>query len=144
MLMSAYGASLVKRSVVKLVGHKYMNRRISLAVARQRRVRRVRSALGAGRRPRLSVHATGRHIYTQLIDDSAGTTIVSANSCEPVLSSMFASGGNVDAASIVGRILAERAIEAGISHILFDRGGRRFHGRIAAVADSARKSGLLF
>ena len=121
-----------------------MNRRISLAAARHRRVGRVRSGLTSGRRLRLSVHATGRHIYTQLIDDTVGMTIVSANSCEPVVCSMFSSGGNVEAASVVGRILAERAIAAGVSHILFDRGGRRFHGRIAAIADSARKSGLLF
>ena len=121
-----------------------MNRRISLANARQRRVQRVRSGLGSGRYLRLCVHSTGRHIYTQLIDDNAGMTIVSASSCEPSVSSMFESGGNVEAAYVVGRILAERAIAAGISKILFDRGGRRFHGRIAAIADSARQCGLLF
>ena len=120
-----------------------MNRRISLANARHRRVCRVRSGLGSGRL-RLSVHATGRHIYTQLIDDNAGMTIVSASSCEPSVSSMFESGSNVAAASVVGRVLAERAIAVGISEILFDRGGRRFHGRIAAVADSARRCGLVF
>lgn len=121
-----------------------MNRRISLANARQRRVHRVRSGLGSGRRLRLSVHTTGRHIYTQLINDSEGLTIVSANSCEPYVLKMFESGGNVEAASVVGRILAERAIAVGISKILFDRGGGRFHGRIAAVADSARRCGLVF
>ena len=121
-----------------------MNRRISLAAARHRRVRRVRSGLGVGHRLRLSVHATGRHIYAQLIDDNAGITIVSANSCESIVSSMFASGGNVEAASVVGRVLAERAVAAGFTQVLFDRGGRRFHGRIAAVAESARIGGLLF
>lgn len=121
-----------------------MNRRISLAAARHRRVRRVRSGLSTGHRLRLSVHVTGRHIYTQLIDDNAGITIVSANSCELAVSSMFGSGGNVEAASVVGRVLAERAVAVGIIQILFDRGGRRFHGRIAAVADSARKGGLRF
>lgn len=121
-----------------------MNRRISLVAARLRRVRRVRSNLASGRRLRLSVHTTGRHIYTQVIDDLAGITIVSANSCEPAVFRLFRSGGNVEAASVVGRILAERAIAAGVSNILFDRGGRRFHGRIAAIADTARRCGLLF
>ena len=138
-----FDVSRAKLSVVKYTGF-IMNRRVSLANARQRRVCRVRSGLGSGCRLRLSVHATGRHIYTQIIDDNAGKTIVSANSCERLVSCMFESGSNVTAASVVGRILAERAVASGITNVVFDRGGRRFHGRIAAVADSARKCGLQF
>lgn len=121
-----------------------MNNRASLAAARHRRVHRVRRRLVSGGRLRLSVHATGRHIYTQLIDDEAGFTIVAANSCEPEIARLMESGGNVEAASVVGRVLAERALTAGVSRVLFDRGVRRYHGRIAAVAMSARCAGLLF
>ena len=120
-----------------------MNRRISLALARRRRVRRVRSRLSRNR-IRLSVHASGKHIYTQLIDDQSGVTIVAANSCESEVASMFKNGSNVKAAAIVGRVLAERAIAAGITDVVFDRGEKKFHGRIAAVAESARIGGLLF
>ena len=120
-----------------------MNRHLTLRAARRRRVRRVRSRLTCGRL-RLSVHASGRHIYTQLIDDRSGLTIVAANSCEPEVSRILESGSNVKGATIVGRVLAERAISAGISTVVFDRGGRKFHGRIAAVANSARTAGLLF
>lgn len=121
-----------------------MNRRTSLEAARHRRVHRVRGRLDARGRLRLTVHATGRHIYSQLIDDDAGITIVSANSCEPEISRLITSGGNVEAASIVGRVLSERAMVAGVRLVLFDRGGRRFHGRLAALAVSARIGGLLF
>lgn len=136
-------ASLVRHLEADRRGRE-MNKRVSLAAARRRRVMRVRSHLGVGSKPRLSVHATGRHIYTQLIDDVLGVTVVSANSCESTFSTAISSGGNVQAATVVGRLLAERALAAGISRVLFDRGGKRYHGRVAAVADSARAVGLVF
>ena len=109
-----------------------------------RRRRRVRSALKAraSGKPRLSVHRSGRHIYAQLIDDAAGKTIVSASSLDKDLKS--AGGATRDAASSVGKTLAERAKKAGVSAVVFDRGGFLFHGRVKALADAAREGGLKF
>ena len=106
----------------------------------ERRRRRVRTALKsrAGGRPRLSVHRSGRHIYAQIIDDAAGKTIVAANT----LGSK--AGANVDAAATVGKALAEAAVKAGVSTVVFDRGGFLFHGRVKALADAAREGGLEF
>ena len=121
-----------------------MNKVAAKSCALRRRVFRVRAKLCRQRCVRLTVHSTGRHIYAQVIDDKTGITVVSASSCEQVVSKLFKSGGNVEAASVVGRIVAERALNAGISVVVFDRGGRRFHGRIAAVANSARDTGIKF
>lgn len=121
-----------------------MNRVTAKSRALRRRVLRVRSRLSNQGNARLTVHSTGRHIYAQIVDDHAGFTVVSASSCESTISVHFKSGGNIAAAMVVGRIVAERALAAGISSVVFDRGGRRFHGRIAAVADSARGAGLDF
>ncbi len=106
----------------------------------ERRRRRVRTALKSrsGGRPRLSVHRSGRHIYAQIIDDAAGKTIVAANT----LGSK--AGANVDAAATVGKALAEAAVKAGVSTVVFDRGGFLFHGRVKALADAAREGGLEF
>jgi large subunit ribosomal protein L18 len=105
-----------------------------------RRRRRVRTALKAraGGRPRLSVHRSGRHIYAQIIDDAAGRTVVAANS----LGSK--AGANVTAAVDVGKALAEAAKKAGVTTVVFDRGGYLFHGRVKALADAAREGGLEF
>lgn len=121
-----------------------MNKIIAKSRALRRRVLRVRLKLCRQKVVRLTVHSTGRHIYAQIIDDNAGMTVASANSCEDEVAKLIKSGGNVEAASLVGRVVAERALAAGISVVVFDRGGRRFHGRIAAVADSARNVGLVF
>jgi large subunit ribosomal protein L18 len=105
-----------------------------------RRRRRVRTALKArsGGRPRLSVHRSGRHIYAQIIDDSKGHTVVAA-------STLGSKGGsNVDAAAKVGATLAEAAKKAGVTTVVFDRGGFLFHGRVKALADAAREGGLEF
>ncbi len=105
-----------------------------------RRRRRVRTALKAraGGRPRLSVHRSGRHIYAQIIDDTKGHTVAAAST----LGSK--SGSNVDAAAQVGKSLAEAAKKAGVTTVVFDRGGFLFHGRVKALADAAREGGLEF
>ena len=110
----------------------------------ERRRRRVRSALRAraGGKPRLSVHRSGRHIYAQVIDDAAGKTIVAASSLDKDLKDK--AGATCDSASSVGKALAERAKKAGVSAVVFDRGGFLFHGRVKALADAAREGGLEF
>jgi large subunit ribosomal protein L18 len=104
-----------------------------------RRRRRVRTALRArsGNRPRLSVHRTGRHIYAQIIDDAQGRTVAAANT-------LGAKGTDIDAAARVGKQLAEAAKQAGITTVVFDRGGFLFHGRVKALAEAAREGGLEF
>ncbi|MET1756782.1 50S ribosomal protein L18 [Novosphingobium sp. RD2P27] len=104
-----------------------------------RRRRRVRTALRArsGNRPRLSVHRTGRHIYAQIIDDAQGRTIAAANT-------LGAKGTDIDAATRVGQQLAEAAKQAGVTAVVFDRGGFLFHGRVKALAEAAREGGLEF
>jgi large subunit ribosomal protein L18 len=106
-----------------------------------RRRRRVRTALRsrAGTRPRLSVHRTGKHIYAQIIDDAEGKTIAAASTL-----GAKASGANVSAASQVGKDIAAAAKKAGVTSVVFDRGGFLFHGRVKALADAAREGGLEF
>ena len=111
---------------------------------RQRRHRRVRTKLlGTAERPRLAVFRSTRHISAQVIDDRAGVTLASASTIEADLRSGGGTG-NVDAATKVGKLVAERAKAAGIEKVIFDRGGFRYHGRVAALADAARESGLEF
>jgi large subunit ribosomal protein L18 len=107
----------------------------------ERRRRRVRTALKsrAGGKPRLSVHRTGRHIYAQLIDDASGRTLAAASTLGEDVS-----GANVDAAAKVGKAVAEAAKKAGVTSVVFDRGGYLFHGRVKALADAAREGGLEF
>ncbi|ANK13850.1 50S ribosomal protein L18 [Erythrobacter neustonensis] len=107
----------------------------------ERRRRRVRTALRAraGGKPRLSVHRTGRHIYAQIIDDAAGKTVAAASTLGGSVS-----GANVDAAAEVGKQIAEAAKKAGVTTVVFDRGGFLFHGRVKALADAAREGGLEF
>lgn len=109
----------------------------------ERRRRRVRTALKAraGGRPRLSVHRSGRHIYAQIIDDAAGKTLAAASS---LVKGAKATGANVAAAAEVGKALAEAAKKAGVTTVVFDRGGFLFHGRVKALADAAREGGLEF
>ena len=111
--------------------------------ARGRRHRRVRKKVrGTTARPRLSVFRSSRHTYAQLIDDANGQTVASASTMET--DARTATSGTVDAAKAVGTRLGERAKAAGITAVVFDRGGFRYHGRVAAVADGARESGLEF
>jgi large subunit ribosomal protein L18 len=114
-----------------------------LSVFEQRR-RRVRTALRSkgGGRPRLSIHRTSQHIYAQVIDDSKGLTLASASTLEPTVRGT--TGATTTAAADVGKRLAERAKAAGVSAVVFDRGGFLFHGRVKALADGAREGGLEF
>jgi large subunit ribosomal protein L18 len=108
---------------------------------RVRRHRRVRKkVLGTAERPRLAVFRSNKHIYAQAIDDIAGRTIASASTMEAA--QRAGSTATVDAATAVGKLLAERAKAAGITTVVFDRGGFKYHGRVAAVADGARAAGL--
>ena len=110
----------------------------------EKRRRRNRTALRArsGGRPRLSVHRSGRHIYAQIIDDAAGKTVAAASTLEKDVRAT--TGANVDAAVSVGKRVAERAKAAGVTTVVFDRGGFLFHGRVKALADAAREGGLEF
>ena len=110
----------------------------------EKRRQRVRTALRSrsGTRPRLSVHRSGRHIYAQVIDDEAGKTVAAASSLEK--DARKSTGATVDAAAAVGKVVAERAKKAGVTKVVFDRGGFLFHGRVKALADAAREGGLEF
>ena len=111
---------------------------------RIRRHRRVRKKVsGDSARPRLNVFRSLSHIYAQIIDDDAATTLVSASSAEKELRSL-GSGGNLKAAEAGGKLIAERAKAAGIEAVRFDRGGYQFHGRVKRLADAAREAGLRF
>lgn len=121
-----------------------MNKIAAKSRTRQRRVLRVRSKICDKSGARLTVHSTGRHIYAQVINDALGRTVASASTCEDAISASLKTGGNVEAARLVGRVVAERAIASGVTRVVFDRGGKRFHGRVAAVANSARSVGLQF
>lgn len=110
--------------------------------ARRQRRARFKLRQTAGGKPRLSVFRSSKHIYAQVIDDSKSVTLASASSVEKELD--VAKGWNKEAAAEVGKRVAERAIQAGVSEIVFDRGGYIFHGRIKALADAAREAGLKF
>ena len=107
---------------------------------RVRRHQRVRkSVAGSGERPRLAVYRSNRHIYAQLIDDAQARTVAAASDLE---AKVAAEGNKTDKAKAVGQVLARKAREAGIERAVFDRGGRLYHGRVAAVAEGAREGGL--
>lgn len=108
---------------------------------KDRRHRRVRKkVIGTPERPRLAVFRSNRHIVAQVIDDRAGTTLAAASTVEATLRA--GATGNTTAASEVGRLVAERAMAAGVTRVVFDRGGSRYHGRVAALAAAAREAGL--
>jgi len=115
--------------------------KLSLFAKRRQRVRTKLRAKGT-MRPRLSIHRSGRHIYAQIIDDTAGKTLVAASSLEKDARST--TGATVDAANAVGKTVAERAKAAGVTQVVFDRGGFLFHGRVKALAEGAREGGLEF
>jgi large subunit ribosomal protein L18 len=110
----------------------------------ERRRQRVRTSLRkrGGNRPRLSIHRSGKHIYAQVIDDTAGRTVASASTIDKDVKGK--GGATVESAQDVGRRVAERAKAAGVSQVIFDRGGFLFHGRVKALADAAREGGLEF
>ena len=113
-----------------------------LELRRRRHARVRRRVHGSAERPRLAVFRSNKHISAQLIDDDAGRTLAAASSVEGELRS--GPGGNIDAASKVGALVATRAKAAGITTVVFDRGGFAYHGRVAALADAARTEGLEF
>ena len=115
--------------------------KLSLFDRRRRRVRTVLRARSAGK-PRLSVHRSGRHIYAQVIDDAEGRTLVAASTLDKDLRGK--TNATTEGAKQVGRTLAERAKAAGVTNVVFDRGGFLFHGRVKALADAAREGGLEF
>ena len=113
---------------------------------RQRRAGRTRAALArkANGKPRLSVFRSAKNISVQIIDDRAGKTLASASSLEKSFKESGAKGSDVSAAQKVGELIAERAKQAGVEDVVFDRGGYIFHGRVKALADAAREGGLKF
>ena len=106
---------------------------------------RVRKKIsGTAARPRLDVFRSLSHIYAQIIDDEKGVTLVAASTLDKAIKDKIEFGGNVEAAKEVGKLVAEKALEAGITEVVFDRGGYPYHGRVKALADSAREAGLKF
>ena len=118
-----------------------MGQKLSTFEKRRQRVRTSLRARG-GQRPRLSIHRSGRHIYAQIIDDAQGKTVAAASTIEKDVRNK--SGANIDAATLVGKVVAERAKKVGVTKVVFDRGGFLFHGRVKALADAAREGGLEF
>ena len=114
--------------------------RPSLALRKRRHARVRRKVIGTAERPRLAVFRSNRHIVAQVIDDQAGRTVASASTVEADLRSGVT--GNIAAAAAVGTRVAERAKQAGVGRVVFDRGGFLYHGRVAALADAAREAGL--
>ena len=114
--------------------------------AEDRRKARVRRAIrkAANGRPRLSVFRSSKQIYAQVIDDARGHTLAAASTLEKDLKGKLKTGADVEAAKEVGRLIAERATQAGVKQVVFDRSGYRYHGRVKALADAAREGGLEF
>ena len=122
-----------------------MNQRKNIQVRRQRRQHHVRRRLfGTSERPRLAVFRSSKHIYAQVINDASGTTLAAASTLDPEIRAQKSYGGNKAAASVVGRMIAERAKQAGIDKICFDRRSYKYHGRVEALAQAAREAGLQF
>ena len=120
-------------------------RKLSRELHRERMHRRIRNKIaGTPERPRLCVHRSIRHIRAQVVDDSTGRTLVSASSLDEAVRAQIKGGGNIAAAKVVGKIVAERARALGIELVVFDRGGYLYHGRVKALAESAREAGLKF
>ena len=111
---------------------------------RRRRRLRYQLRIKSGGRPRLSVFRSGRHIYAQVIDDKQGRTLAAASTLEKEMRGSLRTGADKQAATVVGRKVAERALAAGVTKVVFDRGPYLYHGRVKALADAAREGGLLF
>jgi large subunit ribosomal protein L18 len=111
-----------------------------------RRSRRVRHTLkrGSSGRARLSVFRSSRHIYAQVIDDGVGKTVAAASTLDKDLKGALPKGSDLSAAQAVGKLVAERALQAGVKEVVFDRGGYLYHGRVKALAEAAREAGLNF
>jgi len=112
---------------------------------RLKRHRRVRAkVIGTAARPRLNVFRSLKNIYAQLIDDAAGVTLVTASTVEPAYRDTKKTGGDIEAAKVIGSLVASRAVEKGFKKVVFDRGGYQYHGRVQSLADAAREAGLEF
>lgn len=122
-----------------------MSKRAKRVIARELRHKRLRQkVVGTNERPRLNVFKSLRYLYAQIIDDKAGHTMVAASTRELLKEGALTSGGNVEAAGALGKLIAERALAKGIKRVVFDRGGYPYHGRVKALADAAREAGLEF
>ncbi len=117
----------------------------SKAALREKKHMRLRNRLsGTAERPRLAVFRSNNHMYAQIIDDTVGNTLVSASTLEKEIKAELEKTNDVDAAAYVGKIIAKRAMEKGITEVVFDRGGFLYHGKIEALAEAAREAGLVF
>jgi len=112
--------------------------------ARQRRARKTRARIAEQKAVRLAIHRTNMHIYAQVISADGGKVLASASTLEAEVRSSIPHGGNIAAAAIVGKRIAEKAKSAGVTAVAFDRSGNRYHGRIKALAEAARENGLQF
>lgn len=112
--------------------------------ARLRRARKTRAKIAELKMPRLTVHRTNCHIYAQVISGEGNRVLAVASTLEPEVRKQVPNGGNVEAARIIGKLIAERAVAKGLNEIAFDRSGFKYHGRIKALADAAREHGLKF
>lgn len=112
--------------------------------ARLRRARKTRAKIAELKSVRLSVHRTNSHIYAQVISSCGSKVLAAASSLEPAVRNGMSNGGNVEAATAIGKLVAERAIAAGIVQVAFDRAGFQYHGRVKALAEAAREAGLKF
>lgn len=121
-----------------------MSNRVQALVQRRKSRARARIARFGGGRPRLSVFRSSKHIYAQVIDDARGLTVVAASSIDTALKGQLKTGADIAAAKAVGKLVAERAVAAGVDKVVFDRGSYIYHGRIKALADAAREGGLNF
>ncbi len=122
-----------------------MIKKVSRAQVREKKHRRMRSKLaGTASKPRLSVFRSNNHMYAQIIDDSTGKTIVSASTTQKDVKSQLEKTNDTAAAKFLGGVIGKRAVEAGISEVVFDRSGYIYHGKVAALADGAREAGLQF
>lgn len=122
-----------------------MVRKDSKAANRLKKHSRIRNRFqGTPERPRLAVFRSNNHMYAQIIDDLAGTTLVAASTVEKEVRAELGKTNDVEAASYVGKVIAKRALEKGITTVVFDRGGYLYHGKVQALADAAREAGLTF
>ncbi len=122
-----------------------MVKKESRAKIRVKKHKRIRNRFsGTPERPRLAVFRSNNHMYAQIIDDKAGNTLVAASTLEKDVKSELEKTNNVDAAAYIGTVIAKRALEKGITTVVFDRGGYLYHGKVAALAEAAREAGLVF
>jgi large subunit ribosomal protein L18 len=120
-------------------------RRLSRQAHRRRiHVRTRKTLIGTSERPRLCVHRTSKHIRVQVVDDQKNHTIVSASSLDATVKKDIKGGGNIAAAKVVGKVIAELAKAKGVEKVVYDRGGYQYHGRVKALAEAAREAGLKF